>query len=150
MTTSEPISQYLADSTLLNVGDWAFPNIHPWIAGIRSIPDAVQFVQNQDQALRLAAPGRTIVVKKAWWPTGGGDTAATEANQTEYFRQLANTSVKFVWGETYDQFWKTAEGSQGPHWGFHTDQSRTKGNHPGLTSRLYQPVLVPPQLSNRK
>ena len=38
-----------------------------------------------------------VPVTEAWWPTAG-EAAATEANQTEFFRRLAATSIKFVWG----------------------------------------------------
>ncbi|MBZ5567967.1 MAG: hypothetical protein LAN64_08965 [Acidobacteriia bacterium] len=125
VTTSEPFGQYQSDHTLLNLGDWAFPNIHPWFAGIRVIPDAVSLVRTSYETLQAWAPGRTIVVKESWWPTAG-DPAATESNQVEFFKQLAASSVKFVWGEAYDQFWKTEPDGQGPNWGFHKSDATPK------------------------
>jgi len=129
-TTNEPFNQYQSDPTLLNVGDWAFPNIHPWLQGIRSVPEAVSFVQTTYQNLQSLTPSRTIVVKESWWPTAvdppANEPAATESNQTAFFKELAATKITFVWGEAYDQFWKTAEGSQGPHWGFHKSDMTAK------------------------
>jgi len=125
ITTSEPLNQY-SDPTLLSVGDWAFPNIHPWNQGIRSVSEAVGFVQSQYHTLQSVAPGRSIIIKESWWPTGGGDPAATEANQSAFFRQLAATDVKVVFGEAYDQFWKTTEAALGPYWGWHTDMGEAK------------------------
>ena len=60
-----------------------------------------------------------VVLRESWWPTAGG-AGASLRNQTQYFRGLSLSPVAFVYGEAYDQFWKTAEGPQGPHWGFHT------------------------------
>jgi exo-beta-1,3-glucanase (GH17 family) len=122
VATSEPDGQYLSGNCpdLVSVGEWVFPNIHPWFANIRSIPEAVQNVEDRYRALVNAAPGRTVVTHEAWWPTAGG-TEATEENQSGFFGRLSATSVVFIWGEAYDQIWKTQEGPQGPHWGLHAD-----------------------------
>lgn len=127
VATTEPIGQYLADSTLLEVGDWVFPTIHPWYANIRTIPDAVSYVKSNVQTLH-AQTSKVVVVKEAWWPTGGGDPAASENNQNEFFRQLSLTGVRFIWGEAYDQYWKVESPplDPGPHWGFHTDYGMEK------------------------
>lgn len=129
LTTTEPQGQYLTGgkcpALLRGLGDWIFPNIHPWFAGIRAVPQAVQFVQVQVQAIQAAAPGRVVVAHEAWWPTCGG-TGASEANQSAFFRQLAGTGVKTVFGESYDAFWKTDEGAQGVCWGFHSDRRVAK------------------------
>jgi exo-beta-1,3-glucanase (GH17 family) len=126
VTTSETFAQYQNDPTLLAFGDWVFPNLQFWFdLAIRTPSQAVDIVQNQYQTLQIAAPGRIVVVKEAWWPTAG-EPAATEANQTEFFRQWATTQVKFVFGEAYDQFWKTEALGQGPHWGLHTDTGTPK------------------------
>ena len=127
IATTEPFNQYLADPSLLNLGDWVFPTIHPWFANIRSIPEAVQFVQTSWQTLQ-SQTAKEVVVKEAWWPTGGGDPAATESRQTEFFQQLAATKVPFIWGEAFDQYWKfeTPSLDPGPHWGFHSEYSVPK------------------------
>ena len=120
VSTSEPAQVYIDDPTLLAVGDWAFPNIHPWFANIRTIPEAVEFVESQYRQLQELSSDRTVITKEAWWPTSGGVGASVE-NQVEFFRQLADTPVRFVWGEAFDQFWKEEEGEQGTHWGLHND-----------------------------
>jgi exo-beta-1,3-glucanase (GH17 family) len=122
VATTEPLNQYIADPSLLNVGDWVFPTIHPWYANISSIPDATQYVQTNCQALQSKTT-KDVLVKEAWWPTGGGDSNATESNQTEFFQQLAATDVKFIWGEAFDQYWKNEAlaNDPGPHWGLHSD-----------------------------
>jgi exo-beta-1,3-glucanase (GH17 family) len=125
VSTTEPAQSYLDDPTLLQLGDWVFPNIHPWFGGIRSVPEAVQFVESQVAQLEALAPGRSRVVKESWWPTSGG-SAASEQNQAEFFLQLSQTTVKFVYGEAFDQYWKTQEGAQGAHWGFHSDTGASK------------------------
>jgi exo-beta-1,3-glucanase (GH17 family) len=126
VATSETFGQYQSDPSLSAIGDWVFPNLQFWFdPTIRSIPQAVSTVQSQYQTLQAAAPARTVVVKEAWWPTAG-DPAATEANQAEFFRLLAASPVKFVFGEAYDQFWKAEALGQGPHWGLHTDTGSPK------------------------
>lgn len=126
ITTTETLAQYQNDPTLASLGDWVFPTLQFWFdPAIRTPALAVGSVQAQHQILVNLAPGRTVVVKEAWWPTGG-DAAATEANQTEFFRQLATTQIKFIWGEAYDQFWKVEPLNQGPRWGLHTDNGIPK------------------------
>lgn len=126
VTTSETFTQYRNDPPLLAVGNWIFPNLQFWFdPAIRTPLQAVRVVESQYQMLQAMAPGRTVVVKEAWWPTAG-DPAATAANQTEFFRQLAATQVRFIFGEAYDQFWKSEPLGQGPHWGLHTDTGTPK------------------------
>jgi exo-beta-1,3-glucanase (GH17 family) len=121
VTTSETLAQYQADPTLASLGDWVFPNLQFWFdPAIRTPALAVTSVQAQLRVVQALAPGRVTVVKEAWWPTAGA-LAATETNQTEFFRQLAASQVKFIWGEAFDQFWKAEPLNQGPHWGLHTD-----------------------------
>lgn len=108
------------------MGDWIFPNLQFWFdPAIRTPANAVVSIQTQYQSLQLLAPGRTVVIKEAWWPTAG-EAAATEENQTEFFRQLATTSIKFVWGEAFNQFWKAESLGQGPNWGLHSSTGTPK------------------------
>ena len=126
VTTSETLAQYQNDPAIAALGDWVFPNLQFWFdPAIRTSAQAVASVQAQYQILLALAPGRTNVVKESWWPTAG-DAAATEENQTEFFRQLAATSIKFVWGEAFSEYWKTEPLNQGPNWGLHSDIARPK------------------------
>lgn len=125
VTTTEPAAEYDRDPSLLELGDWVFPTIHPWFASIRSPEAGVDFVAAEYERLATAAPGRVIVIKEAWWPTCGGSGAGA-GNQVLFFRELAGEPVRFVWGEAYDQYWKRVEGPQGPCWGLHTSRRREK------------------------
>src|SRR5205823_5094249 len=65
-----------------------------------------------------------------------------EANQIRFYQQLASTPVQFIWGEAYDQFWKTGEGPQGPHWGFHGSTGQPKAILAALAN-IYTRSYVP-------
>ncbi len=126
VTTSEIGKQYLDlpenqyDEFLLDIGDWIFPNIQPFrVVPALEVSAAVRHTVNELTAIRARRPDDVLVQKESWWPTGGGDPRSTSANQVQYFRELAAEQVFFVWGEGFDQFWKTQEGPQGPHWGLH-------------------------------
>ena len=134
VATSETYNRYLADPTLASLGDWLFPNLQFWFdPAIRTPAQAAQVVETQYLALQAMASGRAVVVKEAWWPTAG-DPAATEENQVEFFRALAASPVRFVWGEAYDQFWKQEPLGQGPNWGLHRSDGGPKPVVPALRS----------------
>jgi len=121
VATSETLAQYQGDATLVTLGDWVFPNLQFWFdPAIRTPAQGVASVQSQYQTLQSLAGARTIVIKEAWYPTAG-DAAATQGNQSEFFRLLAATPIRFVWGEAFNQFWKSEPLGQGPNWGLHTD-----------------------------
>lgn len=124
IATTEPLNMYLSDPSLCNVGDWVFPNVHPYWAGIRNVTDAVVWTASQYTALVTIANGQTVICHESWWPTGG-DPACNEENQVEYFRQLSATTVRFIWGEAFNMRWKN-EGTQGPYWGLHTSTQLAK------------------------
>ena len=88
---------------------------------------AIPFTQTIVSNIRALAPGKLLSLHESWWPTFAGDPRATDANQVGYFRALAGSGIPFIYGEGYDQFWKTGEGPQGPHWGLFT---RTGGAKP--------------------
>ena len=126
VATTETVLQYQNDPALAGLGDWIFPNVQFWFdASIRTPSLAVDSVRVQLGIIQALAPGRTVVVKEAWWPTAA-ESAATQANQTEFFRQLAGTPTTFVFGEAYDQFWKSEPLAQGPAWGLHSDIATPK------------------------
>ena len=62
------------------------------------------------------------------------ESASTKFNQTEFFKQLAATSVRFVWGRSLQQVWKTAESPQDTHWGLHEADMTPKAIIPELQS----------------
>jgi len=151
VATTETGGQYLADPTLLDVGDWVFPNIQPFCSqpAIRSVADAVAHTSNEFLAIRAAAvaraPDRVVALKETWWPTAD-DAAATQANQAEYFRQLAQTDAVFVWGESFDQPWKFEPGcyNQGRSWGLYRADGDFKAAIPQLHTVYVSGQTVPP------
>lgn len=131
VSTTETGGQELADPTLIDLGDFATVNIQPWFNGSLnpSNPAAMATaVSNEYTALKNLRPDRSIFVKEAWYSTTG-NVAATQANQTAFFAALANTPVKFVWGEAFDQPWKSENspfGTLGPGWGMFTGNRTPK------------------------
>ena len=151
VTTTETGWQYLADTTLLDVGDFAMPNLQSWFnsANHPNDPAAMaQAVADEYAALLAARPERLVVIKETWWPTAG-HAAASEANQSLFFQGLVARSVKFVWGEAYDAPWKSGEispfGSFGPNWGLYRSDGSPKAAATALRenySDSYYPVEV--------
>lgn len=122
-------AQQLADFRAL--GDWWFPNMnfYCWGNAPTQPADTWNNVGYGYNALRnIATPlGKQVIVHETWYPTAGA-TYASPDNQTAFFRLAAKGASPwfqghfyFVWGEAYDQAWKTGEPcNQGPNWGFHT------------------------------
>ena len=118
VATTEPVIAYQRIPALASVGDWAFPNIHPWFANHHTPEGAARWVRREYCSLRAHAPGRVWVIHESWWPTRGADPAANPVNQVRFFRALLRTPLPMVLGEAYDQPWKQ-EGDVGPSWGWH-------------------------------
>ena len=131
VTTTETEFQYRQDPSLLQLGDWVFATDQTWFPplSIRTPAPAADTAALRFQQLTELAPARVVIIKESWYPTDGnlyGEPGASTANQVEFYRRLASTPTKFIWGEGFDQFWKAAEGPQGVHWGFHTDTGLPK------------------------
>ncbi len=132
VSTTETGGQAMSDPTLLDLGDFATVNIQPWFNASLDLSDPLgmaQAVSNEFVALENLRPDRSIFVKEAWYSTSG-NAAATEANQKSFFSALAqNTPVTFVWGESFDQPWKSEPspfGTLGPGWGLFTSNGTPK------------------------
>lgn len=107
VTTSEDSAEYAKDPDLLTIGDWIFPNAHPYWAGYNEPGKAAdwtrRFYNSQD--------GRKVVMlKEVGLPTIGGMYGqASELNQEVYYKDLANPTkghINFVYFEAFDQPWK--------------------------------------------
>jgi len=143
-TTSDAWHMYLPDqggTKLMQVGDWVFPNFHPYYQQAdgpgwnphRNIDQAVKFVNEvilPEKFNSSATGGRIVALHESWWPsdsegqTGDYTGAASPQQQKEYFEKLSKTNVAFVYGEVFDQDWKKDEGQENPnrgkfggHWG---------------------------------
>ena len=120
VTTTEEIDDY-SDPALLQLGDWVFPNAHPYFHNQLDPDAAVQWTQAAyNDTVRRA--GRFVMFKEVGLPTAGRP-GLSEANQERYYQELAKTNVQFVYFEAFDQPWKTDLPVE-PHWGiFHSDRT---------------------------
>lgn len=121
VTTTEEFGDYY-DDKLLSLGDWIFPNVHPYWHGVRNPEDAVNWTSEMFQDLTERAKNRVVVFKEVGLPSGG-EPSVNEHKQAEYYRLLKATDVKFVWFEGFDQPWKDHQPIE-PYWGlFRSDRT---------------------------
>lgn len=122
VATTEQLEDY-ADAALLNLGDWVFPNVHPYWNGQYEAAGAVEWTKSAYENLRKKTD-KPILFKEVGFPTAGQDSPAmSEALQEAYYVQLAVTNVPFVYFEAFDQPWKNHQPVE-PYWGlFKPDRS---------------------------
>ncbi|MFQ6026243.1 MAG: glucoamylase family protein [Dehalococcoidia bacterium] len=113
VTTTEEWGDYL-DSRVLNLGDWVFPNVHPYWYGITDPQEAVSWTVERFQELATYTD-KAIAFKEVGLPTGGSE-GLSERDQATYYKLLKKTRVTFVYFEAYDQPWKQWAEVE-PHWG---------------------------------
>lgn len=115
VTTTEELKDY-SDRTLLDLGDWVFPNVHPYFHRKLDPTLAIEWTVAAYQDLKRRSK-RFILFKEVGLPTAGDlQKRLTESSQEQYYRGLAQTNVKFVYFEAFDQLWKTHLPVE-PHWG---------------------------------
>ena len=120
ITTTEEIEDYQSIE-LLEIGDWLFPNVHPYWHGITDPAAAVGWTLEQYLNL-LTSTDKPVLFKEVGLPTDG-DSAVSEDKQADYYRILNATEVNFVYFEAFDQPWKTHAPVE-PFWGlFRSDRS---------------------------
>jgi exo-beta-1,3-glucanase (GH17 family) len=122
VTTTEQIDDY-TDTNLLQIGDWIFPNVHPYFHNKLDPDAAVRWTQAAYDDLKRRTQ-RFVMFKEVGLPTAGDQASQlSEANQAQYYRALAQTNVRFVYFEGFDQPWKTQLPVE-PHWGiFYSDRT---------------------------
>lgn len=126
-TTTEPGGQYYTGSTystqLLGLGDWLFPNTDYFIwGGQPTTPQAMW--SNVSYFYQFAIGHKTtdgpVVVKEAFYPTAGGPLASQQ-NQYDWYKIAYDAAQSgqfaFVWGEAFDQPWKTTPNAYEPYMG---------------------------------
>jgi exo-beta-1,3-glucanase (GH17 family) len=114
-TTTEQIFDY-ANDNVFSIGDWIFPNIHPFLSKVRQPKEAADWIEKHYQRLKKHCPtDKIILFKETGYPTAG-DPQATESNQMEFFLNLEKIGIPYVYFEAFDQRWKT-DLSVEPHWG---------------------------------
>jgi exo-beta-1,3-glucanase (GH17 family) len=146
VTTSEDSSAYERDRELAEIGDWIFPNAHPYWAGYSDPRQAFEWTR---QFFRSLARAHTlpVVLKEVGLPTFSGPQGMDgEGAQAEYYRLLGSPSssadkrIDFVYFEAFDQSWK--KGAVENSWGlFRADGTPKKavgyvcGNTPAPTDK---------------
>jgi hypothetical protein len=124
---------------LPGLGDWLFPNAHPYWQNITDPAQAVGWTQNTFKALSDKAGGLPVILKEVGLPTGGAPRVS-EYQQAEYYTRLREQDVRFIYFEAFDQPWKD-EDKVGPHWGlFNADRSPKVASDYVLTG--YPPFYV--------
>ncbi len=120
VTTSEQGEDY-DDPVLMAMGDWVFPNVHPYWAGLRQPDEAAQWTAERFVDIQARSGKRTVIFKEVGLPTAG-EAGVNEARQAEYYRMLQEKPVDFVYFEAFDQTWKDWAPVE-PYWGlFRSDR----------------------------
>jgi len=135
VATSEEFKDYLLDDRLRQVGDWLFPNAHPYFSPVKEPLAAAQWTETWFKRLQ-ALSDRPLVFKEVGLPTAG-DPAVSEAAQAQYYQALSQSTVQFIFFTAFDLPWKRSTGqavlnaadsasvlNPEPYWGlFHNDRS---------------------------
>jgi hypothetical protein len=103
VTTRETIEVLRADASLVRLGDWVFPTIHPFAAGKRESQDACGWTIFAYRDLADGAPaGVPTVVAETGLPTEGA-LATSEHYQRAFFMCLESRQVPFGYFEAFDR-----------------------------------------------
>jgi|SRR5581483_9491915 len=123
VTTRETLGEYLQDPTLLGLGDWVFPNVHPYFAGVTEPAAACAWTIARYGELRAGTPASVaVVVAETGLPTAGA-TGLNDEAQAAFFECLEASGIRFVYFEAFDQPWKVTLPVES-HWGlFRADGS---------------------------
>lgn len=115
VTTTEQIDDYV-DESLLNLGDWIFPNVHPYFHSRLEPDEAVKWTVAAYEDLNRRTD-QFVLFKEVGLPTQGDpDGKLSEVTQEQYYVELAKSNILFVYFEAFDQPWKTNLPIE-PHWG---------------------------------
>jgi exo-beta-1,3-glucanase (GH17 family) len=114
VATSEEIDDYSVHPELLFVGDWLFPNAHPYWHSTKYPQAAVEWQVTRYRDM-VEGTQRFVFFKEVGLPTSGA-YGLSEQNHDLYYRELAKTDVRFVYFEGFDQLSKTGSLVE-PYWG---------------------------------
>lgn len=122
--TTEQVNDYYKDD-LLAVGDWVFPNIHPFLSNVKDPKKAAAWIKKYYERLRKKCPPeRLILFKEVGYPTAG-DAYASQQNQKDFFYYMGQDGVPFVYFEAFDQTWKQYLPVE-PYWGLFNYKRKPK------------------------
>ena len=122
VTTTEEIDDYYHEE-ILQLGDWIFPNAHPYFHNQLEPEPALRWTKRVYDDLKNRTD-RFVWLKEVGLPTEGAkDEKLSEEAQKQYFVELAKTDVNFVYFEAFDQPWRTSLPIEA-HWGiFNSDRT---------------------------
>jgi len=125
VTTTEEYDDY-ADEELLKIGDWIFPNVHPYFHSRLDPEAAVRWTQEAYNDMKRRSKGIFVIFKEVGLPTAGDpEGKLSESVQEKYYIALAKTDVCFVYFEAFDLLWKD-ELPVEPHWGIYKSDRKPK------------------------
>lgn len=162
VTTAEEVADYLdmdskgvqTPTFLVKMGDFVFPNVHPYWASIRNANQAVQYVVGEYDSLQRVSGSTFVYLRETGFPTAklyfdleqnnDGSTSRVykkspeeinETRQRDFYVSLSQQKIGFSYFEPFDQSWKLGEGTMvddtrgfdvGPFWGFYDKDRKPK------------------------
>ena len=122
VTTTEEIDDYYNEK-LIQLGDWIFPNAHPYFHDQTEPDAALRWTTGVYHELKKRTD-RFVWLKEVGLPTAGDDGAKlSEESQKQYYVELAKTDIHFVYFEAFDQPRRTSLPIES-HWGiFNSDRT---------------------------
>ncbi len=124
VTTTEEINDY-AKRYMVELGDWIFPNAHPYFSNAKSPYEAARWVKKHYQIIKRGAPeNKPILFKEVGLPTRG-DSGCSQRRQKEFFILMEQSEVNFAYFEAFDQYWKRHHSVE-PYWGLFDKKRQPK------------------------
>jgi exo-beta-1,3-glucanase (GH17 family) len=152
VTTTEEWGDYQTNAALLTIGDWVYPNVHPYYGGVLDPTQAVHWTVGIYNALR-SLTYLPLVFKEVGLPSDGDvGNVLSEAGQADYYSQLQATSVQFAFFEAFNQPWKLWTPVE-PYWGIFGSDRTPKLAAQVVCQRTLTPVTtftpIPPPFTGR-
>ena len=123
VTTGEIWNTWLEHPELVSAVDYLAVHILPYWEGVPEEQAAEQAIRIYER-LRLAYPGKRIVIAEFGWPSAGynlkqADPGAIVQGQIirDFVSHAERLGIEYNIVEAFDQPWKSFEGSVGPYWG---------------------------------
>lgn len=139
VTTTEELGDYYVNPQLGEVGDWIFPNVHPYFAELRHHQVAAEWTEDIFEDFQTRFEGY-ILFKEVGLPSAG-NVGLSEENQALYYQMLQDSQVNYVVFEAFDAPWKRLPGQENdpdpfpnpePHWGVFTQNREPKAVAEGI------------------
>ncbi len=127
VTTADVYGELLAHPDVMAACDVVFANYYAYWQGMR-VDVAMAALYAWHQQVVAAAPGKTVFVSEAGWPSCGNtidEAVPSPQNAAYYFLDFASwaraTGTPYFYFEAFDESWKAPyEGPQGACWGVWT------------------------------